>query len=249
MSDVSPTYIYPLTLLRSRSETPAPGGAGDSQLDLDDIGEILRLSDEDAAELLFIRHGEPACGVRAGRQAPLSITGRVQAHLLASRLRDLWVERIYSAPECYAVETARLVGNTLERPLSVVSGLREIEFKRAANGSAGGAGPALRDRFTANPNWDALPGCEPSGAFRERITNAIDGLLAPHRGQRIVIVTHASVINAYLSRMLGIPRDLFFCPEFASISVVRWLEDLYAVRGLNDTAHLTSACGPWLAYR
>ena len=52
-------------------------------------------------------------------------------------------------------------------------------------------------------------------------------------------MTHSSVINAYLSMILGIPRDEFFAPEYTSISVVRWSEDRYGPRSLNDVAHLS----------
>jgi hypothetical protein len=38
--------------------------------------------------------------------------------------------------------------------------------------------------------------------------------------------------------VLDIPRDYFFQPEHTSVSTVRSLNDLYAVRGLNDIAHL-----------
>jgi hypothetical protein len=38
----------------------------------------------------------------------------------------------------------------------------------------------------------------------------------------------------------GIERDMFFSPEFTSISTVRILRDRYGVHGLNDHAHLFS---------
>jgi broad specificity phosphatase PhoE len=56
----------------------------------------------------------------------------------------------------------------------------------------------------------------------------------------VVVVTHGSLINAYLSMVLDIPRDYFFEPDHASISTVRSHRDLYAVRAINDTAHLLS---------
>ena len=49
------------------------------------------------------------------------------------------------------------------------------------------------------------------------------------------------MINAYLSMILAIPQDAFFAPEHASISVVRWSEDRYGLRTLNDIAHLSYA--------
>jgi broad specificity phosphatase PhoE len=70
------------------------------------------------------------------------------------------------------------------------------------------------------------------------VVQAIDGVLAANVGRRAVVITHGSAINAYLSMLLAIPRDLFCAPDYASISVVRQQSDAYAVRSLNDTAHL-----------
>ena len=53
-------------------------------------------------------------------------------------------------------------------------------------------------RFIAHPRWDALPGFESSRAFRLRAVLALESLFARHPGRRIIVVTHSSVINAYL---------------------------------------------------
>ncbi len=55
-------------------------------------------------------------------------------------------------------------------------------------------------------------------------------------------MTHQANINAYLSMVLGVERDMFFRAEFTSISTVRILRDLYGVQGLNDYSHLPADC-------
>jgi broad specificity phosphatase PhoE len=70
------------------------------------------------------------------------------------------------------------------------------------------------------------------------VLQGIELLMAKHPARRIAIVTHSSVINAYLSTLLAIPQDVFFAPEHTSISCVRSLGELFAGRSLNDTAHL-----------
>ena len=101
--------------------------------------------------------------------------------------------------------------------------------------------PNVGERFTTEPRWDSLPGFSSSRAFRRRAIQAVEGAIACNPARRVVVVTHSSVINAYLSMILAIPRDVFFAPEHASISVVRWSEDRYGLRTLNDVAHLSSA--------
>jgi len=99
-------------------------------------------------------------------------------------------------------------------------------------------GVSYAGRFAEDPRWDALPGFGPSGEFRKRAIQAIEGVLAGHQGRRSVIVTHSSVINAFVSMLLEVPRDIFFAADHASLCVVRARGELHAVRTLNDTSHL-----------
>ena len=99
-------------------------------------------------------------------------------------------------------------------------------------------------RFVNHPRWDAIEGMEPSKQFRRRAVQAVDGIAKRHPGQRIVVVTHAGVINAALSTVLDIQRDMFFLPEYASITSMRVLRDLHAVQCLNDFSHLLPTFSP-----
>ena len=52
-------------------------------------------------------------------------------------------------------------------------------------------------------------------------------------------MSHGGVINAYLGDILGIPHDMFFLPDNASINTVEVDGDARSVRFLNDGRHLT----------
>jgi hypothetical protein len=43
--------------------------------------------------------------------------------------------------------------------------------------------------------------------------------------------------------------DVFFYPDYASLSAVRQLGGRRALRSLNDTAHLTGSYAAWPAHR
>ena len=123
----------------------------------------------------------------------------------------------------------------LQRPLQVVDALADIDFDAAdACGRAG----SYAERFIRDPRWESLPGFAAGKTFRRRVVGAIEAVISLHSPQHCIIVTHSSVINAYLSMMLCLPRDLFFAPDHASISTIRYREDMYGLRGLNDTSHL-----------
>lgn len=202
----------------------------------EEVTALFRLEGEGATELLLVRHAQPASDLGPADDPLLSCAGLEQTERLAQRLRWTGFEAVYTAPERRAVQTARVIAAAREKPLYVMEALRDVPFTPSACRHGPPVGlPAL---FLAEPRWDTLPGFGGSQPFRRRVFQAIDAIIAAETGRRVVVVTHASVINAYLSALLGIQRDLFFAPDYASITVLRSLGDLYALRRLNDIAHL-----------
>lgn len=205
-----------------------------------ELDELLRLRGEDTGELLLVRHAEPAQS--QGDDPMLSCTGLEQAERLADRLSICWFEAVYSAPERRAQQTARVLASVRGRDLQVLDGLADIAFD--GSGSRLDGSPQLYpEHFAETPRWDSLPGFECGRQFRRRAVQTIERVLANHPAKRVVVVTHASVINAYVSMLLSIPADLFFTPEHTSISVIRWREGRYALRCLNDLSHLSPTLG------
>lgn len=207
----------------------------------EELDALFRLDDEDAGELLLVRHAEPAAGPApdadtASAGPMLSCEGLRQAERLADRLSSLWIDAIYAAPDRRCFQTAKLVADVLQRPLRVVEGIADIDFE--PDESCGNP-RAYAERFSRDSRWESLPGFASGKAFRRRAVAALDGIIAAHGARRCAVVTHASVINAYVSMLLCIPRDQFFAPDHASLSTVRHRGDMYALRTLNDTSHLS----------
>ncbi|HLF76115.1 MAG TPA: histidine phosphatase family protein [Dehalococcoidia bacterium] len=209
------------------------------------IEELFRLDDEEASELLLVRHAEPATRSANGHTTSdplLSCTGLIQAERLAERLRFLWAETIFTAQERRAYQTAALISEATGRPLQTLDALRDIEFEYDGLAICGGS---YSQRFASQPRWDALPGFAHGVEFRRRAIEAIESAIAAHPGRRVVVITHSSVINAFLSMLWDVPRDVFFAPDHASICVVRSQGDLQAIRTLNDTSHLEGLICGW----
>jgi 2,3-bisphosphoglycerate-dependent phosphoglycerate mutase len=206
----------------------------------DELDALFRLDDEDAGELLLIRHAQPAASLTHDTHGVtsdpmLSCEGLRQAERLADRLCNLWVDALYSAPERRCFQTAKVIADLLQRPLSIVDGLADIDF----NPDQARGGPSVyAERFSRDPRWESLPGFAPGKEFRRRAVAAIDGVIAAHPTRRCLVVTHSALLNAYLSMLLCIPRDRFFAPDHASLSTVRHRGDMCALRTLNDTSHL-----------
>jgi broad specificity phosphatase PhoE len=214
----------------------------------DALSRLFRLEDVTTTELLLVRHAEP--DYKAGEASdspndpPLTAAGRNQAMRIAVRLRPLPVDALYASTMRRARETAAFIAAAKDMSVAAAHDLREIDFDRAAMGPIGvdlsNRALELARRFATQASWDELPGFEPASGFRRRVFQGIEAITARHPGQRVVIVAHGGVINAYLSTLLSIPRDMFFLPEYTSITTVRVQDDLYALQGLNDYNHLLS---------
>ena len=204
----------------------------------DELDELLRLQAEDAGELLLVRHAEPARS--QGQDPMLSCAGLAQAERLAERLSSSWVHAVYCSPERRAQQTARIIAGPGDRAVHVLEGLDDIAFdpERVAPDSL-----SCVARFESVPRWDSLPGFECGRLFRRRTIQAIERMLAISAGQRIVLVTHANAINAYVSMLLSIPADRFFTPEHTAVTTLRWRDGRYALRCLNDLSHLSALAG------
>jgi probable phosphoglycerate mutase len=194
-----------------------------------------------------VRNAEPDYAVAATGsvgEPPLSELGRCQAMRLAMRLRGMDIDAVYSSTTRAAVETATLVAAARDLQVVRVPELRDLELNPLAlNGTAGDRQKLEAElcvRFINNPRWDSLRGVEPTRGFRHRTIQAIEAVASNSSRARAVIVTQQANINAYLSMVLGIERDMFFPAEFTSISTVRILGDLYGVQGINDYSHLLS---------
>jgi broad specificity phosphatase PhoE len=231
---------------------PKPANAASPQALGEAFSRLFKLQIAEAAELILVRHAEPdyraAGNGKDPWDPPLTERGRWQAMRVAIRLRRMHVDAVYTSTMRRALETAAFIAAAKDLPMVHMHQLREINLEPGALESADSDASKLTGevvvRLPNNPTWDVLPGFEPSHQFRRRVISAVEGILAERHDQRVVVVTHGGVINAYLSKILDIPRDLFFLPDHASMSVVRRWGDLSAVQGLNDIAHLLPTFEP-----
>lgn len=232
---------------------PAPAPGADSATIVGTFENLFRLNSTDTTELVMVRHAEPDYRSENGDDhapdPPLTARGRSQAIRLAQRIRTTQVDAIYSSTMRRALETAAIVAAAKDLPIIRAPQLREVAVGSRVLSNGADSDPQklasqVLIRFLNNPRWDAINGLEPSREFRNRVVQAVDAIITRHPGQRVVLVTHAGVINAYLSMVLDIQRDMFFLPEHASISVLRVLRDLWAVQNINDFSHLLPTFSP-----
>jgi broad specificity phosphatase PhoE len=76
-------------------------------------------------------------------------------------------------------------------------------------------------------------------AFRRGVVETFERIVAAHPKQRVAVVCHSGVINAWAAHVLGIEAPIFFDPGYTSLS--RFLAASSGERmlaSLNEQAHL-----------
>ena len=190
-------------------------------------------------DLLFVRHGRPVRhDVVEGRADPgLSEDGIDQACRLARWLSVEPIDVLMSSPARRATETAAPLAELLGRDCVVDEGL--AEFDREAKSYVPIEELAANDeRWLAMARGELYDDADPV-AFRKRVVESIEEIIADHPGQVVAAVCHGGVINAYVGHILDIPTPLWFAPRYTSVSrVAASRRGDRSVISLNETGHL-----------
>lgn len=217
--------------------------------------DIAFLSAEDhITELILVRHGQqtydPNGPVGQLIDPPLSELGQNQARLVGMALSTERIDAVYASPLRRARETGEEIARHHRLEATVVPDLREVEVfrdippeKTAIDHIGRLALLGTRARMVQEKSWDVYPFSESSQEFRKRVINAIEGIIATHPDQRVVVACHGGVINAYAGHVIGSRYDMFFRPAHTSINVVAAGDGIRALYRLNDYHHLLTAEG------
>ena len=170
---------------------------------------------EGVTVIWLVRHGDCYEGMAEGSDPPLSPLGRTQAERLAERVKRVGAAAVYSSPLRRAVETARIIGGDVSEDPRLV----EIELELGDDGN--------------------LDFKESAASVVGRMRSSIDDIVAAHRGEHVVVVTHGVALMPYISDLLHLEAgQLRLLPYYTSVSVVRALGDVRMVSTIADTAHL-----------
>ncbi|MGH2461791.1 MAG: histidine phosphatase family protein [Chloroflexota bacterium] len=203
----------------------------------------------------IVRHGQSFNTHRPAGEAyppnpPLTPTGVAEARLLAERLGALPVDRLVSSPMRRAIETASLVGPSVDRPIEVWARCYE---HRAQPGYWSWGGRELRARYPALRLPDDLGeddwyfGEESPGQAIARADAFIDWLDDQAGGgaeRQLVVVTHGAFTRIVLARALSIdPRttENAIVLDNTSVTTLRLAGGAMNILSLNDTSHLANA--------
>jgi alpha-ribazole phosphatase len=191
--------------------------------------------------VLLIRHAEPdedARGRCYGRlDVGLSPTGLASAERLAESLRAVELDAVYVSPRLRAVQTAAALGGSR----TIDDRLRELDFGRFEGRTYDEIEreqPEFFRSWMETPTLVQFPGGESYAELRQRVTAAVDEIVAANDRRTVALVSHGGVIRAALAVALGLPDDRAFALDvgYARVSVVDWFGGTQVVRLVNGVA-------------
>ena len=203
------------------------------------------------ANLLFVRHAAVSCS-REGHlllcgayDAPLSEEGRCQVELLRRRLvAEGPLDGLYVSQRERALRTADAAPPALRRSARTLKSLVEIdcgtvdglpiEEVRRRYPNAWRQNEAQTDENFTWPNGESYR------RFRRRVLRVVDAIAGLHPGQRVLIVTHAGVINQVLGSIAGQSAARWESPRprNTSLTSVLWGKHIRSVTRYDDCSHL-----------
>lgn len=193
-------------------------------------------------EIILIRHAIPVRKeLESGVADPeLSPAGVRQSELLAEYLSSESLDALYASPMRRARETADPVAQLTGLDVGIVDGV--AEFDRNSEWYV----PVEELKAANDPRWQELMDGtwqgtdETEDQFVNRVVDAIETIIGRHSSQRVAVVCHGGVINAYVARILGLGNQRgFFYPNYTSIHrIAAARSGERSVVTLNETSHL-----------
>ena len=185
---------------------------------------------ESGTELVALRHGETEFNTVRRMQGhldvPLSAAGREQARLVAARLADEPIDKIYSSDLQRALETARTIRGC--RGIDLVTDVRLREFHMGTfqgltlSEAKERHGDAWERFFIHDPDF-ALPGGQSRNQKQVEIAAFMEDVVRTEPGRRLLVVTHRGILIAMLRHVLGIPPSHYFRVSIENTGIQRFL--------------------------
>jgi broad specificity phosphatase PhoE len=152
--------------------------------------------------LVLVKHARPDVDpARPAAEWTLGVAGMEGSLRLAERLRPLKLDLVVSSVEPKAAETGRLVADALDLTWQTGHDLHEHVRPGVGYLDQPTFEASIR-RFFEEPARVVFGDESADDAFA-RFDRAVDALVKAHRGKRLAIVAHGTVISLLLSRRYG----------------------------------------------
>ena len=196
--------------------------------------------------IYFVRHGQTdwnRLGVFRGRaDRPLDERGLRQVERVKDALKDKGVESLFAGPLKRTIQTFLPLAGSGK--INVIDDLVDIdygEWQGEKKEDVKKKWPDLWDRWHSDPFSVAFPGGESLVKVQERAVAAVNQIRESVGNAAVAVCTHRVVLKAlFCSFVRAEAKTAFYTFKLdpASISIVRYMDDLPVIAGFNDTRHL-----------
>ncbi|GGV29559.1 alpha-ribazole phosphatase [Actinomadura cremea] len=191
--------------------------------------------------LYLVRHGQTewhADDRYAGvSDIALTPTGRDQAERLGEWAARARVDAVWASPLNRSRATAAPAATALNRPILIDGDLTELDFGSAEGRTLAELPPADVEAFLADPVRGAFPGAEDPRKAVERGTAALRRAASRHRGEKVLVVAHNTLLRLTLCGLLGIDpskyRTVFPQVRDCAVTELRMTGSSAALMGYN----------------
>ena len=191
-------------------------------------------------ELIIVRHALPESDKRDDGPAdpPLSPLGLRQAEATADLLATEDVDHVVTSTMLRAIQTGRPLADRLDLTPERLEDLKESDHRRSSYTPVEemDADHEVVREFLNDPLSMFTDGYE---AFRDRITAALNAVVADNRGRTVAVFCHAMVVGVYLQTLLGLNDPFAVMADYCGITrVAASSTGIRSVRSFNETGHL-----------
>jgi probable phosphomutase (TIGR03848 family) len=201
--------------------------------------------------LVLVRHAVTAqTGPLLSGRTPgidLSDKGREQAAALGERLAKLPISVVYASPIERTTQTAAAVAGHHGLEVQALPGVLEADYGEWTGGKiADLAKTDLWKTVQRAPSRARFPDGESLAEMQTRMVVALEEVITRHRGELVVVVSHADPIKAAIAHYTGVHLDLFqrIVVSPASVTVFELGAHGAAMLKCNDTGSLDELLPP-----
>lgn len=203
-------------------------------------------------ELVFVRHGRPVHleDVDGAADPPLADVGHEQAQRLSEWLETIEIDALYSSPMKRAMQTAAPFASSSGLEVIIRDHLREFDHQESSYVPTEVLKATDPDAYRERISTGFVDDDFDAAAFRADVVAEVDRIVADHKGQRVAVVCHGGVINAYLGECLDFAPDDYmrFDVDYSSVSRVLVSSNLQrSIASINERPHFVGH--PHLAVR
>lgn len=181
--------------------------------------------------------------------SPLTALGRKQAQQIGIKIKELVnsdVYHLYSSDLLRALQTAEIIGSSLNLEVTQNIGLREINTGIAAGKTKDWA-KANRKPLTSKGfdlDYQEYQDGETWRQFYKRVCNSMDKIYEPEKDKNLLIVTHGGTLGYIIAWWLNFQPEMlakvFFSSSVGGISVLSknsFQQNI--MKKFNDTFHFS----------